>query len=349
MSKYNPSKVLSLFRKFGGLRLVLAYAKLGVLMVVLKETIKGIIQSQTVDKIYSRFQPVILNALRNKYHVLMYDRLKEYDAEQVSRKRNNIIWCCWLQGFENAPAIVKACIFSLLQNIHGKEICFIDEKNLSQYICFPKFIQKRWRRKQIPPAMYADLIRLELLIKYGGTWIDSTVLCTGLNDIHYENHNFTRIGELENKVKQYLNADLFMFQFKQSETAQFAGISNWFITSHSHNVVLSTLRDMLYKYWKDFDCVLEYYIFHRFFEMIAEERPNDIITMPYGYSPISLALRHNWGKQFKQAKWDKLVAEVPFHKLAHQVEEEVVKDSRNYYNYILGQYLNNKNGRIDEN
>lgn len=95
---------------------------------------------------------------------------------------------------------------------------------------------------------------------------------------------------------------------------------------------------MLYEYWKDFDCVLEYYIFHRFFEMIAAEKLNDIAAMPYGYSPNSLALGHNWGKPFKQKTWDRLVAEVPFHKLAHQVDDGLVNDSGNYYNYILRMY-----------
>lgn len=338
MSKYNLSKVTSLFRKFGGIRLIRAYAKLGVLKVVLKETIRGLIQRLSADKIYYLFQPAILNALRERYCSLMAARLKEHEAEQVSRVRSNIIWCCWLQGFENAPAIVKACVNSLREKIKGKEFRFVDEQNLGQYICFPKHIEERWQKKQIPPAMYADLIRLELLIKYGGTWIDSTVLCTGLN---VNNRSALPLGTTKNHNVNYLDADLFLFQYKQSETAQFAGISNWFITSCSHNVILSTLRDVLYEYWKDFDCVLEYFMFHRFFEMIAAERPDDIASMPYAYSPNSLALGHNWGRHFKQGKWDRLVSEVPFHKLAHQVDDGLVKDGGNYYNYILGKYLNN--------
>lgn len=260
MSNYSPSKLLSLFHKFGGIRLIRAYVKLGVLKAVLKETIKGLIERQSADKIYYRFQPAILNALRERYTSLMSVRLKEHDVEQGNRERNDIIWCCWLQGFENAPAIVKACVNSLRENIKGKEFRFVDEQNLRQYVRFPDYIEERWKKKQIPPAMFADLIRLELLIKYGGTWIDSTVLCTGVSSSKFQG----------SRVQEYLDADLFLFQFKQSETAQFTGISNWFITSCRNNVVLSTLRDMLYEYWKDFDCVLEYFMFHRFFEMIGK-------------------------------------------------------------------------------
>ena len=41
---------------------------------------------------------------------------------------------------------------------------------------------EKWEKGRIPAAMFSDLLRVELLIKYGGTWIDSTVLCTGVND-----------------------------------------------------------------------------------------------------------------------------------------------------------------------
>lgn len=180
MSKYNLSKLSSFFRKFGGVRLIRAYAKLGVLKVVQKETIRGSIQRQSADKIYYRFQPAILNALRERYTSSVRARLKVHDAGLVSRDRSDIIWCCWLQGFEKAPAIVKACVNSLSENIKGKEFRFVDEQNLREYICFPEHIEERWRKKKIPPAMFADLIRLELLVKYGGTWIDSPCYALGL-------------------------------------------------------------------------------------------------------------------------------------------------------------------------
>lgn len=61
----------------------------------------------------------------------------------------------------------------------GYDVKVIDEKNWLEYIDLPDYIICRRERKHIPPAHFADLLRLELLIRYGGTWIDSTVLCTG--------------------------------------------------------------------------------------------------------------------------------------------------------------------------
>ena len=98
------------------------------------------------------------------------------------------------------------------------------------------------------------------------------------------------------------------------------------------------LREMLYAYWKDYDCTLDYYMFHLFFSLIAKEYPKEIARMPYGYSPNSLVLLHHWGEKFDLKKWDKLTSQVSFHKLAFRVSENIKTDKENYFNYILKEY-----------
>ena len=61
----------------------------------------------------------------------------------------------------------------------GYRITVIDERNWRDYVDLPDYVIRRRERRQIPSAHFTDLLRLELLIRYGGTWIDSTVLCTG--------------------------------------------------------------------------------------------------------------------------------------------------------------------------
>ena len=320
------SKVLGLFRKFGGVRLVKAYARLGILGTVCKECLKGILKRKSADSIYYAYQPKILQTLRKQYASIMRERLLAYEKAELSHERSDIVWFCWFQGIENAPLIVRICLDSLKRYLPDKEIIIVDESNRQQYVSFPDHIERRWKKGQIPPAQFSDLFRLELLIKYGGTWIDSTVLCTGFK------------GSKVQEYRKYLDVDLFFFQFKQDEKVHYAGVSNWFITSCQNNPLLMTVRDMLYDYWRDYDCVLEYYIFHRFFDMIAAERLEAVKAMPYAYSPDSLALGHNWGKTFKQKTWDKLVSEVAFHKVAYQLDMGVINDKNNYYNYIISEY-----------
>ena len=123
-------------------------------------------------------------------------------------------------------------------------------------------------------------------------------------------------------------------------------ISNWFISAHSNNEVLMTLRDMLFAYWKDYNCTLDYYMFHLFFQMVAKEYPKEIAAMPYGYSMNSLVLLHHWDETFDQKKWDKLISRVSFHKLAFRVGMKTKVNKNNFYNYIVNTNKEIENGRI---
>lgn len=298
--------------------MLVAYIKLGIFHRVCIEIIKGCFKKQSADKIYYRYQPHIVKALRKRYQHLMIESLNECEAHQLKNEKSDIVWCCWLQGLDNAPPIIKACHRSIQKHIKNKEIRIIDEANRSEYIQLPSYVEQRWKKGQIPPAMFADLIRLELLIKFGGSWIDATVLCTS-----------------DDYPKEYLDANLFFFQYSPKEPYRFRGISNWFISSYSNNPVLMTLRDMLYAYWKDYNCVLEYFMFHRFIEMIFCLRPEIAKAMPYGYSPNCHILVHHWTEPFNQAQWDKLIGKVYFHKLAHQIDDRIYDNKNNYFNHII--------------
>lgn len=187
--------------------------------------------------------------------------------------------------------------------------------------------------------MFSDLLRLELLIKYGETWIDSTVLCTGFKEFEsLSSSSGSSSSPSVQEFKKYLEADLFLFQYTKQGSIP-VSISNWFISACSNNEVLMVLREILYAYWKDYDCVLDYYIFHLFFAMISKEYPEQIVAMPYGQSQNSLVLLHHWSEKFDQKKWDKLISKVSFHKLAFRLNSEIINNKDNYYNWILNNYL----------
>ncbi len=338
-------KLTSRFRQFGGMRLVLQYAKLGALPAVVKGFVRCVVKRQSFKAIY----PEVLKRVEPMLIVKYGSRIQEYKEFNGSRSRtgefeNNtlvhehpkVIWWCWLQGVENTPVIVRACYNSLVHGewfkVNDYKINVIDAENWKDYVDLPDYIVKKWEKKQIPAALFTDLLRLQLLIKYGGTWIDSTVFCTGFN------------GSKVQEFKKYLDADLFLFQYTPEGTTKNISISNWFISAHSNNEVLMTLRDMLFAYWKEYNCTLDYYIFHLFFAMVAKEYPNEITAMPYGYSMNSLVLLHHWDESFDQKKWDKLTKKVCFHKLAFRIDLKTKENKNNFYNYILN--TNKENGRI---
>ena len=323
-------KLITRYKQFGGAKLAWQYAKLGAMPIVLKGmwrfTVKGswfkVGVFQCCKGLYGEVIRRVEPFLIQKYGSMVQEFKKFNSSRELKHEHPKVIWWCWLQGIENASSIVKVC-FNSLKHLTGYSLVVIDNANWREYVKLPGYIVEKWEKKQIPPALFSDLLRLELLIKYGGSWIDSTVLCTGnVNDNHNDN---------------FLNADLFLFQYTKQGNIP-VSISNWFISAHSNNEVLIVLRDMLYAYWKDFDCVLDYYIFHLFFAMISKEYPEQITAMPYGQSQNSLALLHHWDEKFEQKKWDKLANKVCFHKLAFRTKNEIKNNKHNYYNWILDNY-----------
>lgn len=313
-------------RQFGGWRVVSIYARNGALCPMIKAVLRNPFSRQSYKKAYSvavrKTEPV----LRGAYVPLMHKRKTLYDSLQLEHDCSKIVWFCWLQGMENAPLVIKVCYESLIRNLKDREIRVIDEKNWKEFVQLPDFVVQKWEKKQIPPAHLADLLRLELLIQYGGTWIDSTVLCTGLTP------------ENEQETMSFLDADLFMFQYTRPGSNQWGGIGNWFISSCTNNVVLMVLRDLLCAYWKDHDCLVNYYIFHLFFSMLREVYPKEVASMPYGYAMRSIALVSHWAEPFDQDKWDRLTSRVCFHKLAYSVKKDALNGRDNYYQHIINQY-----------
>ena len=343
-------KLTSRYKQFGGLRLVWQYTKLGVMPVVIMGVVRCVVNRQSFKTIYPEVLRKTEPYLMERYAHVLRSKMSDVRGKTHEHEHPKVIWWCWLQGYEAAPPIVKACYNSLMREFKGSsvqevqglsdgyEIKVIDAENWKEYVELPDYIVKKWEKKQIPPALFSDLLRLELLIKYGGTWIDSTVLCTGFKEFNgLSSSSGSTSSPSVQEFKKYLEADLFLFQYTKQGSIP-VSISNWFISACSNNEVLIVLRDMLYAYWKDYSCTLDYYIFHLFFAMISKEYPEQIAAMPYGQSQNSLVLLHHWDEKFDQKKWDKLTSQVCFHKLAFRVGEDVQNNKENYYNYILTEY-----------
>ena len=87
------------------------------------------------------------------------------------------VWTCWWQGEKAAPDIVKACWQSQWENIpEDAEHIIITKDNYAEYITIPDYIMDRFQNGENMIAHLADFIRACLLYRYGGVWLDSTVL-----------------------------------------------------------------------------------------------------------------------------------------------------------------------------
>ena len=166
-------KLLSRYHQFGGVQLVLQYVKLGALPVVLINFFRCLVKRQSFKAIYPEVLRKTEPYLMERYAHVLRSKMSDVRGKTLEHEHPKVIWWCWLQGIEATPPIVRACYNSLVQgewfNVNGYKVKEIDAKNWKEYIELPDYIVKKWEKKQIPPALFSDLLGLELLIKYGGT------------------------------------------------------------------------------------------------------------------------------------------------------------------------------------
>jgi hypothetical protein len=319
MAKYYFQKLKFRYHQFGGKRMLKAYGQLGIVEFVAKNIAQIILHHRPLKEFYPAVERKIDPILIGKFLPLLNSLCVKYDHQNLEHKKSDKIWFCWMQGMDKAPELVKVCYQSLQRWLKGKEIIVIDADNYLSFIDMPSDIQDKYSKGYIPNSHYTDLIRLQLLVKYGGTWIDSTVLCT--KDCY---------------PRDVLDSDLFLFQHLVKEDKGFHGISSWFISAYSNNKVLIILRDMLFQYWRDYDCLLEYYIFHLFFSMVAGKYPKEIAAMPRvgNHNPLLLALRLE--DEYDDSWMQKLLSCCCFHKLNYRVSNKAKDNPDSFYNKIIG-------------
>ena len=311
------SRLLHRFREFGGFKLLREYARMGLLPLCFKQVMAVSFKRKNPLEAYGCILEQAGKFLVGKYEPVLEDIETRYSKE-TGGKQSRYVWICWLQGVEKAPKLVQVCYRSIQQHLQDREVVLLTEENIGQYVSLPDYIVKKYKEGIIPTAHYTDLLRLELLIKYGGTWMDATVLCTG--------------GDYP---KELLDSDLFVYQHLERGEYAFRGISNWFITSGADNWVLKELRDLLYRYWTDYNCVVNYYIFHLFFGMLMEKHLDEAAKIPRYGNRVPHYLSRRMGDKYDKAWMEELKEHCSFHKLSYRLDDKVLESKDTFYDVII--------------
>ena len=142
------------------------------------------------------------------------------------------IWTYWHQGFSTAPYIVQRCIRQLEQLHPEFEIHLLDQHNVYDFADRVPVREEVWNKMSLPHR--SDLLRTQLLIKYGGIWLDPTVFC---------------LLPLNDWLPPCVANGLFLFHRPGKDRIT----SNWFIAAEKNNELLQQLYDALVAYWNNND------------------------------------------------------------------------------------------------
>ena len=330
-------RLLIRYKQFGGLRLVREYVRLGLLWPIVKQFFTCLFTGRSYKQIYSVIGEVVTPLLIEKYRGVMEDSYRssaESSQGVASPSAPTRIWFCWLQGMEQAPDLVKACLNSLRKLESGDvgcELVILTNDNYKQWVTLPDYIEEKYRKGYIPHVLFSDILRLELLTTHGGVWVDSTVLYTGERTVPMREGEPTVIPSW----KTITESGLFIFQYTPPGHPWTGDISNWFIAAKPNNRMLSIVKSMIFAYWKDYDCTLHYYMFHIFFKAISLQYPELIEKMPYGYSVPCLQLGSHIEEDFDEEQWQRFSHTIPWHKMTYRLSQKVKDNKNNYYNHIV--------------
>jgi hypothetical protein len=303
----------------GGVRLIKDFLRAGVLSYAIAQILLTGFKKKSLEILRLGAQQKIFGKLKRKYWPLLKSFDKTISSSNLVNERNNKVWVFWMQGIENAPPLVQRCYRSLQENLKDREIVLITEKNIGDYVQFPDYIMDKLNKGYITYTHLSDLLRVELLIRYGGTWIDSTVFCSG------------------SKIPDYmLNSDFFVFQnLRPGDNGSVLNFSSWLMTSCKNNRILLATRELLYAYWKKNNYLIDYFLVHHFVMIGAEYYKEDwkrIVQFPNSLPHVLLLMLF---EPFNQEKWDAVSSACPFHKLAYKRSKEEMEKEGTYYRYIM--------------
>lgn len=233
-----------------------------------------------------------------------------------------IVWTYWEQGWEHAPSLCQACVKSWrLANpeLHFQQISSVDLPELLPELC-------GWKRFwELPAAQRADVLRLALLEKFGGLWVDATLFCSA-------------------PVMPWLQAlkeggsgseqEGFFFVFDRSQSKSWPcdpfvdcelWISNWFIASSpGHPLTSNWLAALRLEFCK---AEVDYFCAHHSFRQMVQASPEAMklyqeVPKVSARHPHLLEFELGFGGRETEAGAERLrqaLQAAPVQKLSHKI------------------------------
>ena len=309
--------IKKVFEKQGGKELLKRWWKAGVLPFAVMQTLSLGFSKKSLELLRLCVNNKILQKLHKKYRKEIAAFRDAYLPQE--RTRSQKVWVCWLQGMDAAPLLVQRCYRSLQENLTDREIILLTEKNYQDFVTFPAHVQEKIDSGIITKTHFSDLLRLELLLNHGGTWIDATVFCSGKNIPDY-----------------MLSSDLFLFQnLKPGADGHPVTLSSWFMTACTNHPVLAMTRHLLYRYWEKNNSLVDYFLLHDFLQLSLAAYPEEHKRIvPFSNATPHILLLRLF-ESYDEDVYRAICAQTPFHKLSYKSTSQQQQAPDTYYQHIL--------------
>ena len=250
------------------------------------------------------------------------ERIGALDIPKQDENYKDCIWICWWQGLENAPEIVKRCVASIQKHAGHHKIIMITDENYKEFISFPMWIEEKYKRGIITKTHLSDLLRISLLARYGGVWLDSTFFCTGDLEPCFK----TPIWSIKRPDYRHVSVSC----------GEFANYS--FGCTSEYRKVFAILREYLLAYWKQYDYMIDY-LFLDYLIVLARKQ-NSCVDQAFAKIPSNNKncdeLLKVLGIVYNSEDWENLKENTTLFKLTWKTDFQKVIDGKSTY---LGKML----------
>jgi hypothetical protein len=236
------------------------------------------------------------------------DRAKRSQRRQPSGGKSENVFVYWAQGIENAPEIVKSCYRSI-SRFAGRPVVTLRDEDLHEWVDLDPRVVNRTADLR---AHFSDILRVELLKKHGGIWLDATCLLT---------ERLPPSDELLGRSD--------FFAFRRSETQ----LSSWCLAARRSSYIVHMLSAALQMYWESHDQLIEYFLLHSIFEVLnnLDDRffrewsaRTDLDVEP------ACLMQRSMYKPFEPTSWAQLSTGSFVHKLTYKLDGDRPTDGSIY-------------------
>lgn len=251
----------------------------------------------------------VLNKIRNS---------KEIGSPHMIDE-SRLIWVLWLQGRKTMPKIVEACVMSIEKHCGNRKVIVISLDEVKQLVDIPAFIYERYDKGIIQPAHFSDIIRMALLSRYGGIWMDATIyLSSRLPD--YGNLTFYSIKRHKGNLENVGAEDGTKW-------------TTYFVACGKDNIFVTVIYEYMIDYLKTHEKFPDYLFMDYCFALLynnSRDFREAVGCMPFDNEGVSDML-HNLNQPYSKKLWDKLQKNI-VNKLTYKLS---LKDGHTIAEYLI--------------
>lgn len=251
--------------------------------------------------------------------------------------KSPIVWSMWWQGENSLPDILKITYMSHIQNIkkQGIDYRLVTHENYREFVDLPEYIIEKLHNGIISFTHFSDLLRILLLEKYGGTWVDITLLTLKPVDDEIFAYPFYSIC-LKNSNHKPIGLGQIITECK------WAGFM--LSTNQSHFPLLVFIKKCLLKYWEQNNHAIDYFFMNLIIKLGYENVVffKDTIDSIPTNNPNLYSIQHLLNKCYDDKKIYELKKNTTFFKVTQKVMYDTCAERNDTLYYYLSTIFNNK-------